>query len=130
VNTPTTKPEKTPTWFAFDESRPRAVFAGIWTTWYGTRGKKADPVDGKHRLVGFLTTEPNDVVAPIHAKAMPVILTKPEEIETWMTAPGCRGPEASASPARWRAGDRRPRREEGGVARVYLNAPYRVIRSR
>jgi putative SOS response-associated peptidase YedK len=38
-------------------------------------------------LFGFLTTEPNDVVAPIHATAMPVILTKPEEIETWMTAP-------------------------------------------
>jgi putative SOS response-associated peptidase YedK len=38
-------------------------------------------------LFGFLTTEPNDVVGPIHPKAMPVILTKPEEIETWMTAP-------------------------------------------
>ena len=38
-------------------------------------------------LFGFLTTEPNDVVAPIHAKAMPVILTKPGEIETWLTAP-------------------------------------------
>ena len=38
-------------------------------------------------LFGFLTTEPNDVVGPIHPKAMPVILTKPEEIETWMTQP-------------------------------------------
>jgi hypothetical protein len=27
------------------------------------------------------------VVGPIHAKAMPVILTKPEEIEVWMTGP-------------------------------------------
>ena len=35
----------------------------------------------------FLTTEPNDVVAPIHPKAMPVILTTADEIETWMTAP-------------------------------------------
>jgi hypothetical protein len=26
-------------------------------------------------LFGFLTTEPNGVVAPIHPKAMPVILT-------------------------------------------------------
>jgi hypothetical protein len=24
---------------------------------------------------------------PIHPKAMPVILTKPDEVETWMTAP-------------------------------------------
>jgi putative SOS response-associated peptidase YedK len=38
-------------------------------------------------LFGFLTTEPNDVVGPVHPKAMPVILNTPEEIETWMTAP-------------------------------------------
>jgi hypothetical protein len=29
----------------------------------------------------------NDVVAPIHPKAMPVVLTTPAEIETWMTTP-------------------------------------------
>jgi len=33
------------------------------------------------------TTSPNAVVEPIHPKAMPVILTTPEEVETWMTAP-------------------------------------------
>jgi putative SOS response-associated peptidase YedK len=38
-------------------------------------------------LFGFLVTEPNDVVGAIHSKAMPVILTTPGEIETWMTAP-------------------------------------------
>jgi putative SOS response-associated peptidase YedK len=38
-------------------------------------------------LFAFLTTEPNAIVAPIHAKAMPVILTKPEEVDAWMTAP-------------------------------------------
>lgn len=38
-------------------------------------------------LFAFLTTEPNDVVGSIHMKAMPVILTTPEEVETWMTAP-------------------------------------------
>ena len=37
-------------------------------------------------LFGLLTTEPNAEVGAIHAKAMPVILTKPEEIEQWMTA--------------------------------------------
>jgi hypothetical protein len=36
---------KTPTWFAFDETRPLAVFAGIWTTWHGTRRTKAIPVE-------------------------------------------------------------------------------------
>ncbi len=38
-------------------------------------------------MYAFLTCEPNAVVAPIHPKAMPVILTTPEEFETWMTAP-------------------------------------------
>jgi putative SOS response-associated peptidase YedK len=37
-------------------------------------------------IYAFLTTEPNAVVAPIHAKAMPVILTTSDEIEQWMTA--------------------------------------------
>src|SRR5258708_32532463 len=82
-----TKPKKTPTWFAFDESRPLAVFAGLWTPWTGTRGPKSKPVVGEHELFGFLTSDPNDVVAPIHPKAMPVILTTEAEIETWMTAP-------------------------------------------
>jgi putative SOS response-associated peptidase YedK len=82
-----TKPRKTPTWFALDDGRPLFCFAGIWTPWFGTRGTKADPVAGDHLLYGFLTTQPNAEVAPIHPKAMPVILTAPEEIEIWMTAP-------------------------------------------
>jgi SOS response associated peptidase (SRAP) len=52
-----TKPKKTPTWFAFDETRPLAVFAGVWTTWIGQRGTKANPVEGEHTLFGFLTSE-------------------------------------------------------------------------
>ena len=81
------KAEKTPTWFALSNGRPLAVFAGIWTSWKGTRGTKVNPVEGKHQLFGFLTTEANDVVGAIHPKAMPVILTKETEIEQWMTAP-------------------------------------------
>jgi putative SOS response-associated peptidase YedK len=38
-------------------------------------------------LYAFLTTEPNAEVGAIHPKAMPVMLTTPEEVETWMTAP-------------------------------------------
>jgi putative SOS response-associated peptidase YedK len=72
-------------WFAFDESRPLAVFAGIWTYWASVRKVREGLTTND--LFGFLTTEPNDVVGPVHPKAMPVILTKPEEIETWMTAP-------------------------------------------
>jgi putative SOS response-associated peptidase YedK len=81
------KPRKTPTWFALDETRPLFCFAGIWTPWFGTRGSKAAPVVGEHQVFGFLTTEPNNVVGPVHPKAMPVMLTTPAELELWMTAP-------------------------------------------
>lgn len=37
-------------------------------------------------LYAFLTTEPNAEVGAIHPKAMPVILTTPGEVETWMTS--------------------------------------------
>jgi putative SOS response-associated peptidase YedK len=72
-------------WFAFDESRPLAFFAGLWTNWTSVR--KVKEGETTNDLFGFLTTEPNVEVEKIHPKAMPVILTKPEEIETWLTAP-------------------------------------------
>jgi putative SOS response-associated peptidase YedK len=43
-------------------------------------------VEGQHELFGFLTTEANAVVAPSHPKAMPVILTTPEEVDLWLLA--------------------------------------------
>jgi putative SOS response-associated peptidase YedK len=82
-----TKPKKTPTWFAFDDSRPLAVFAGVWTTWHGTRGTKAKPVEGEPQLFGFLTTDANDIVGAVHPKAMPVVLRTQDDIDRWMTAP-------------------------------------------
>ena len=81
-----TKPRKTPTWFALGEDRPLFAFAGLWTRWRGVRGPKSAPVAGEHELFGFLTTEANAVVAPIHAKAMPVILTTQAEADLWLTA--------------------------------------------
>jgi putative SOS response-associated peptidase YedK len=74
-------------WFALNQDRPLCALAGIWTPWTGTRGTKANPVEGDHNIYGFLTTEPNAVVAPVHAKAMPVILATKEECDTWMRAP-------------------------------------------
>lgn len=73
-------------WFSIDESRPLFAFAGLWRPWTGKRGTKANPVEGDHELFGFLTTEPNAVVKPIHQKAMPVILRE-EHFEAWLTAP-------------------------------------------
>ena len=73
-------------WFALNEERPLFAFAGIWRPWTGTRGTKANPVTGEHRLFSFLTTTPNEIVRPVHAKAMPVILRE-DEWSTWLTAP-------------------------------------------
>jgi putative SOS response-associated peptidase YedK len=50
------------------------------------RGLKSAPIEGEHELFGFQTTEANSVVARIHPKAMPVILTKPEEVDLWLAA--------------------------------------------
>jgi putative SOS response-associated peptidase YedK len=69
-----------------DQVAPVVRIAGIWTEWTGVRGTKANPVEGKHLLYGFLTTEANGIVGPIHPKAMPVILTTREEWAVWMRA--------------------------------------------
>lgn len=78
--------QRTPnTWFAHRDGRPIMCFAGLWTRWRGV--KKVRDGERDFELFGFLTCQPNAVVAPIHPKAMPVILTEAEEVETWMTAP-------------------------------------------
>src|SRR5271170_5083166 len=55
------------------------------TRWTSVR--KVKEGETTNDLFAFLTTEPNAVVAPIHPKAMPVILTRPDEIEAWLVAP-------------------------------------------
>jgi len=72
-------------WFAADESRPLLCFAGIWTNWTSVRKIKEGMVTID--VYGFLTTDANDVVRPIHPKAMPVILTTEEERKVWKHAP-------------------------------------------
>ena len=72
-------------WFALDETRPLACFAGLWTNWTSVR--KVKEGETTNDLFAFLTTDANAEVYDIHPKAMPVILTTPEEVETWMTAP-------------------------------------------
>ncbi|WMT92939.1 SOS response-associated peptidase family protein [Pelagibacterium sp. H642] len=73
-------------WFAFDDSRPLAFFAGIWAPqWTCVRKIKEGEVTTD--LFAFLTTDANAEVKSIHPKAMPVILTTPDEVETWLTAP-------------------------------------------
>jgi putative SOS response-associated peptidase YedK len=74
-----------PIWFALDETRPLAFFAGIWTRWTSVR--KVKEGETTNDLFAFLTTEPNKLVGMFHPKAMPVILTSRQEIDLWMTAP-------------------------------------------
>ena len=45
-------------WFAFDETRPLAFFAGIWTRWTSVR-KVKEGGETINDIFAFLTTEPN-----------------------------------------------------------------------
>jgi putative SOS response-associated peptidase YedK len=79
-----------PAWFALKESaggelRPLAFFAGIWTRWTSVR--KVKEGETTNDLFAFLTTDANAEVGAIHPKAMPVILTRPEEVRVWLSAP-------------------------------------------
>ena len=59
-------------WFNIT-GQPVAAFAGIWR-----------PTEVGNTYA-FLTCEPNPLVAPLHPKAMPVIL-QPEDYQRWLTA--------------------------------------------
>ena len=77
--------KKSPVWFALGDDRPLACFAGIWTNWTSVRKVKEGEVTCD--VFAFLTTEANAEVAPIHPKAMPVILTDENEVDVWLNAP-------------------------------------------
>lgn len=78
-------PRNHPIWFALGQDRPLACFAGIWTEWTSVRKLKEGEVIAT--LFGFLTCPPNSEVERIHPKAMPVILTRPDEWRRWLTSP-------------------------------------------
>lgn len=72
-------------WFEVSGDAP-AFFAGIWVPeWTSLRKLK----DGETTddLFAFLTCAPNGIVAPIHPKAMPVILTDTADLEAWLVEP-------------------------------------------
>lgn len=59
-------------WFSVNDA-PVSCFAGIWRP------------SAVGNVYAFLTCEPNALVAPLHPKAMPVIL-HPEDYDTWLSA--------------------------------------------
>ena len=62
---------------ALDETRPLFAFAGTCRLW--TKGETRE-----HSLFAFLTTQSKEIVRPIHAKAMPTLLTTDQEFDTWL----------------------------------------------
>jgi putative SOS response-associated peptidase YedK len=52
---------------------------GYSTAFNGDRGTKSKLIPRPQPVYGFLTTEPNAVIAPIHPNTMPVILITDEE---------------------------------------------------
>lgn len=77
-------PGGAPVFFRLADGGP-GFFAGITTVWTSVR--KLRDGETTDRLFAFLTCPPNAEVGAIHPKAMPVILTEPEEWETWLAAP-------------------------------------------
>ncbi len=84
------EPVRDSTWFSIKDVDV-AFFAGVWRPWQGERlveqpGKKRRAKEERDwELYAFLTTEANDIVRPVHEKAMPVILTDPAECSEWLS---------------------------------------------
>lgn len=73
-------------WFRAADPSVVMFFAGIETRgWRSVR--KVKDGETEDDLFAFLTCPPNAEVQPIHPKAMPVILTTPDEWHTWLSAP-------------------------------------------
>ncbi|MBO9124939.1 MULTISPECIES: SOS response-associated peptidase [unclassified Rhizobium] len=70
-------------WFGRSENKELMFFAGIHVPQWNSVRKVKDGLTTDD-LYAFLTTDPNDVVKPIHGKAMPVLLTTKEQTDLWM----------------------------------------------
>lgn len=76
-----------PVWFALDETRPLAMFAGVMDPDWSGRRSISKGWEDHLQLMAFLTTETTPDVAPYHPKASPVLLRTPEEWDVWLRAP-------------------------------------------
>ncbi len=75
-------------WFAAN-NRALSAFAGVWR-WAEPPAQTGlafdEPTTERAKVFAFLTCAPNPLVAPLHPKAMPVILHE-ADYESWLTAP-------------------------------------------
>lgn len=83
------EPIQAPRWFVVPGVEV-GCFAGVWRPWHGERlteqpgQKRRSREERDWELYAFLTTEPNDVVRPVHENSMPVILIDPAEQGEWL----------------------------------------------
>ena len=105
-----------------DDDRPLGL-RGPVDPWRGLRGPKSNPVVGQRELFGFLTTEANAIVAPIHPKAMPVILTSAGGGRPVARGRDDRGAEVAAAVAGRHAQDRGEEGERGRRLRPLSSFP-------
>jgi putative SOS response-associated peptidase YedK len=81
------KGEKPATWHWFavngDEPRPLFAFPGVWSRYRGPTKKNGEPVD--QEVFAFMTTEPNELTRCINHERMPVLITDPSDLETWLS---------------------------------------------
>jgi putative SOS response-associated peptidase YedK len=81
------KGEKPATWHWFsingDDTRPVFAFPGVWTGYKGPLKKNGETVE--QEVFAFMTTEPNALTASINHERMPVLLSKPDDFETWLS---------------------------------------------
>jgi putative SOS response-associated peptidase YedK len=66
----------------------RNIASPHWRHWLGVESRRVVPFTSlsTNDHFAFLTSDPNVIVAPIHPKAMPAILTTAEDVETWLRA--------------------------------------------
>lgn len=73
-------------WFGRNDGKGLMFFAGIHVPGWRSVRKVKDSMTTDD-LFGFLTTDPNGIVKPVHEKAMPALLLTKDETAAWMDAP-------------------------------------------
>jgi putative SOS response-associated peptidase YedK len=59
------------------------AFPGVWTRYKGPLKKNGETVE--QEVFAFMTTEPNALTASINHERMPVLLSKLDDFETWLS---------------------------------------------